>query len=933
MPQSEQKLGLAAVTSICLGAMLGSGIFVLPGMAAELAGPAMWIAYLLAGLCALPAALSTAELGTAMPTTGGKYVYLDRTFGPFWGTVAGLGLWLSLLLKAAFALVGFGAYLEVFATVPLKLTALILLLGISILNIMGVKKVGQIQVWIVSISVVGLLSLVCIGIPHFQAKQLTPLLPKGMGGLFAATSFVFVSYFGVTKAAAIAGDIKNPGRNLPLGILLSLGIAAILYGSIGLMLVGTQPLHDLQTDLHPIYSLAQTVGGKVVGVVIAILGIVTMTSMANTGLLAASRFPFAMARDRLLPNFLERLHPRFFTPVACIIATSITIGLTILFLQIQWLAKFASAFLLVIFISVNVAQMVLRYSNTPWYKPIFWAPFFPYTQILGITVGFSLLLIIGWIGLIAISSIVLLGSFIYFLYGRKYAERTGLLSRLSPKLDRRISISQAFPLPFSPESASQQSPIVVGLLGWERSPETLVEIAGAIANHRHLTVLHLTEVPEQTPIESVNMETETIKAIARRIRVMAQDQSLKLGLKTLLSQDVSHTLDEEARNFQAETLVLAWRGRRRLDPMNWLYRHSPCNLALFQDAGIRYIREILIDTQAGPHDSLVVSTANQLALQFKANLTFVHITGRHATAHETQSQEKYLQQLSQMCQAPTKILTLHGKDITQILIQSTQSYDLLIMSAPPEYAGRSMFAIQTLHDVINENAYCSVLTLQTSRHQTHESLTPDMFHDNITILHALHHAQVELLVPVRTKDDLFQFIASHFSQIFPGISSQQIATALQEREKEQNTAVGSGIALPHAHLSHATETRLGIFVTRSPINYHAPDNLPVDVVFAIIGPHSDRQTHLKLLSRISRLASKTSFLQQLRNNKDPHTILQILKEHCSTTGTHPAYTGKSDPPAQEKSDPPTQEVPASIDPQETGTQSEPSVTNNSNTRL
>ena len=133
----ERSLGLGAVVAISISAMIGSGIFVLPGIAALQAGPTIWLAYLVSALCVLPAAISKSELATAMPTSGGTYVYLERTFGPLAGTVSGLGLWLSLLLKCAFALVGFGAYLSVLADVPLIQTSLILLVVITILNIFG----------------------------------------------------------------------------------------------------------------------------------------------------------------------------------------------------------------------------------------------------------------------------------------------------------------------------------------------------------------------------------------------------------------------------------------------------------------------------------------------------------------------------------------------------------------------------------------------------------------------------------------------------------------------------------------------------------------------------------------------------------------------------------------------------------------------------
>ena len=222
MKKLERSIGLTAVVAISLSAMLGSGIFVLPGLAAAKTGPSIWLAYLLAGLCVLPAALSKAELATAMPASGGTYVYIVRTFGPLAGTVAGLGLWVSLMLKSAFALIGFGAYLVVLIDLPLKPTALVLLCAVVTLNVLGVRKVSTFQVVVVILAVAGLTTLVALGAPSFDGDRMSPFFTEGAGGFIGCAGFVFVSYAGVTKIAAIAEEVKDPDRNLPLGMLLIL---------------------------------------------------------------------------------------------------------------------------------------------------------------------------------------------------------------------------------------------------------------------------------------------------------------------------------------------------------------------------------------------------------------------------------------------------------------------------------------------------------------------------------------------------------------------------------------------------------------------------------------------------------------------------------------------------------------------------------------
>ena len=216
--------------AISIAGMLG-GIFVLPGIAAAKTGSSIWLAFLLAAICILPAVLSKSELATAMPKSGGTYVYIERAFGPLFGTISGLGLWISLLLKSAFCLVGFGAYLLVFTdtTIPIKYLSVVFLFLIMILNIFGVKKVGKVQLFVVIVSILGLVSLLFLGFPQIKQEYINPFIVDGKEGLIASVAFVYIAYAGVTKVAAIAGEVKNPNRNLPLSMIFSLVLITIIY--------------------------------------------------------------------------------------------------------------------------------------------------------------------------------------------------------------------------------------------------------------------------------------------------------------------------------------------------------------------------------------------------------------------------------------------------------------------------------------------------------------------------------------------------------------------------------------------------------------------------------------------------------------------------------------------------------------------------------
>lgn len=436
----ERKLGIVSVVIISLSAMLGSGLFVLPALAMlDLGGPGIWAAYLIAALVVLPGALSKAELATAMPVSGGDYIYIERTYGPLFGTIAGLGLWASFLLKAAFALIGFSAYLWVIEpligfSINIKFAALTLLVFIVILNIIGVRIIKKIQAPIVTTSV-----LFLIGISIWAALTAEPDWSKPISNgafgdswlnLAETAAFVFVSYAGVTKIAAVAEEVKMPETNLPRGMIFSLLISTILYCGIVFVMMATvdtnQYISGDQAREDPIFVFANAVGGPVMGIVASILAILTMTSMALAGIMAASRYPFAMARDNLLPESLEDVHPRFETPHRAIIGTGIAMFTAILLLPVHDVAKLASGFQIMVFVVINSCVIVMRMASNSHlsYKPKYRSPLYPVTQIIGILGGVLLIYVMGEKALIGAAACSLLGLITYLTYGKSRARLT-----------------------------------------------------------------------------------------------------------------------------------------------------------------------------------------------------------------------------------------------------------------------------------------------------------------------------------------------------------------------------------------------------------------------------------------------------------------------------------------------------------------------------
>ncbi len=455
----ERKLGIWSVVIISLSAMLGSGLFVLPALAmVDLGGSGVWLAYLIAALVVLPGAISKAELGTAMPTSGGDYIYIERTYGPLFGTVAGLGLWASFLLKAAFALIGFSAYLWVIESLlgfsfNATFAALMLLVIIVCINIVGVQLIKKVQTVVIAISVLFLIALSIWAALTAEPDWMRPLGEGAFGGgwksLAETAAFVFVSYAGVTKIAAVAEEVKLPEKNLPRGIMFSLFISAILYsGIVYIMMAAVEPsayISDGEAREDPMYVFADSVGGPLLGLTASLLAILTMTSMALAGILASSRYPFAMARDNLLPQALEDVNSLFETPHWTIIGTGVAMAAAIIFLPVHDVAKLASGFQIMIFIVVNSCVLVLRRASQShsWYKPVFKSPLYPLTQIFGIAGGVLLIYAMGEKAVIGATSCAVLGLVVYFSYGRSRAHpmltpwRTALTKFTNPEQSER----------------------------------------------------------------------------------------------------------------------------------------------------------------------------------------------------------------------------------------------------------------------------------------------------------------------------------------------------------------------------------------------------------------------------------------------------------------------------------------------------------------
>jgi len=429
----RKGLSTVHVFAIASGAMISSGLFILPGMAHAMAGPGVIWSYLMAGILATAGALSIAELTTAMPKAGGDYFFITRGFGPGVGTVAGILSWFSLSLKSAFAIVGMATFAAMIVHLHGLVLGGVLLVVFVGLNLVGVREAARAQVVLVAGLFVLLAMYILVGLSRVETELLIPFAPHGIAAVFTTTGFVFVSYGGLLNVASIAEEVRKPGRTIPLGLILSLVAVTICYTLVVFVTSGVVESRTLDGSLTPISDGGQVILGRFGLVAMSIGAIRAFVSTANAGIMAASRYLLALSRDRLLPTPLSAVNRRFQTPHAAIGVTGAIIFLS-LFLQLKVLVEAASTVLILANVLSCLSVIVLRESGLQNYRPAFKAPLYPWLQIGGVLGLGYVLFQMGVEAYFISAGLILAGFLTFWFYGRKRVSQESALLHLVERL-------------------------------------------------------------------------------------------------------------------------------------------------------------------------------------------------------------------------------------------------------------------------------------------------------------------------------------------------------------------------------------------------------------------------------------------------------------------------------------------------------------------
>jgi APA family basic amino acid/polyamine antiporter len=435
----KRVLGPLELILFGIGAIIGTGIFVITGIAAaNYAGPALVISFVISGIVCLLAALAYAEFATMVPIAGSAYSYSYASLGEIWAWIIGWDLILEYSVSVAAVAVGWSGYItnllsDIGISLPeslvnppgiqngiINVPAIVVISLVTGLLIIGVQQSARVNNVIVAIKVAIVLLFIYLGFSHINPVNYADFMPFGWTGVIAGAAIVFFAYIGFDAVSTTAEEVKNPQRDLPIGILGSLLVCTVLYIVVTVVLTGMVPYSLLATPA-PVSFALQQVGifwGSALVSVGALLGI---TSVLIVLLFGQSRIFFAMSRDGLLPPVFKEVHPKFRTPVKVTIFVGFVTALIAGLLPLQEIAQLVNIGTLAAFIIVSAGVIILRYRRPDLERP-FKCPLVPFVPLLCMIACAVLILALPTLTHIRFVIWLFLGLLVYLVYSSKHSE-------------------------------------------------------------------------------------------------------------------------------------------------------------------------------------------------------------------------------------------------------------------------------------------------------------------------------------------------------------------------------------------------------------------------------------------------------------------------------------------------------------------------------
>lgn len=728
----SREMGVLSATMIGVGAMIGAGIFVLTGIAAGTAGPGILLVFALNGVVTLFTALVYAELGSTLPEAGGGYLWVKHALPSINGFMSGWMSWFAHAVAGSLYALGFGAYfgllletyhIDVFGLTGeslMKFLAVIIALVFIYINYMGASETGTIAN-IVGFAKIAILAVFIIsGLYTIYYKpdwlmNFDPFLPNGMGGVFMAMGLTFIAFEGYEVIAQTAEEVKNPKKNIPRAIFLSLIIVIPIY-----LLVAFVSIGALNTDIPTWQFLGEH---KELGLVEAarqfmpygtflllLGGLVSTMSALNATTFSSTRVSFAMGRDFNLPSIFKKIHPVKRTPYAALFISGALIMIMAVSLPIEHVASAASIMFLLLFLQVNIAAIKIRNKFGKELDYGYKMPFFPVIPILGIISQLFLAIYmfnfspIGWYATIIW---IALGVLVYFGYsvGKEKVEKGKKARQLSPG-DYRIVVSLSKP----------------------DSVEPLISIGAGIAKSQEseLIALHVIGVPQQAFLETGGQFIKGSQPIFESAISRGKQLGVSVAKKIVVSHNISEAILDVARSGKTNLILMGgteklFRGKIKQTVPQIVMGSANCNVGVLFPKNFKTVRKILVPLGPGEHEYRVLF-AEKLMKFFNAQMTiFTAVKERSSIPDMQKKHDKMIKSLGM----PVKYEIEVADSIPDAVSRKSKDYDLILIGPSTEWILHDVLFGSVPDSIINKSE-CSVLILKEPEQHT-ESMVGMVF--------------------------------------------------------------------------------------------------------------------------------------------------------------------------------------------------------------
>nr|WP_304364487.1 amino acid permease [Methanosarcina sp. KYL-1] len=721
-------MGFFSTFTIGTGTMIGAGIFILPGLALANAGPASIISFLLGGLISIATAISMAELATGMPLAGGSYYYISRTMGAAFGAVIGLGSWLALIFKGTFALIGLAQYFQLFYPLPLYFVAAATGLLLLAINYRGAKSSGSLQNVIV-VLLMAILLLFIAGVSFsIEPANFSPVAPYGAVSVITTTGIIFISYLGLAELAAVSEEVKNPTKNLPRAFIASAVVVTLFYVGIMTAVVGFSgpggaamgaegAAAGVATSVTPLADMADLMAGEYGKIAIALGALLATLSTANGAILSSSRFPFAMSRDALMPEWFVLVHEKYGTPHNAILVTG-TVMVVLLFLfDIEELARLGGAFNILIFILLNMAVIILRNRTLPGYEPAFRDPFFPFTQVTGIAGSIILLPLLGFLPFLFILALVSVGAVWYRFYGRGRAMPEYNIFDLLEDTVEKAHIK--------PDSVAK----VLVPISNPAHERDLLKLADCLGSD--IICLHVIEVPDQTDLklaQEAYHEKETEPDI--RFKEKFDRYPARIGHKreyiVAFDHNIPNSIIEQAEIEKADMIILGWHETKGFqyylgEVINGVLSTSKKQIALLKGHLPEKIEKILVAYNGKENSNHALYLAKKMAANTGASIEILRIISPDETPEEKKEVSEKLEDLvKSIPRVPVTFKLLERYSIEDAILEASNHSDLTIIGDSSQRFKVSLLG--TLSQRVAIHARKPVMVVKKSKPISKESL-------------------------------------------------------------------------------------------------------------------------------------------------------------------------------------------------------------------